>query len=273
MQPKTIKLIRVLSYRFLPCRRLPNFYLCFMNSSYDTRFQTRPTSVIACGVPVWKRALDIACILVFSPLLIPLGFLLAAIIKLVSPGPAIFRQERIGYMGRRFVFFKFRTMRVAADTGIHQVHLNRLMTSDSVLVKLDSAGDPRLIPGGKLLRATGLDELPQILNVLRGEMSLVGPRPCVEYEYEQFSPWQRQRFKTLPGLTGLWQVNGKNQTTFSGMVDLDISYVEKKSPWLDLKILLKTIPAICIQVREARRAARSTIPSPRMECAFRQNHP
>lgn len=197
--------------------------------------------------------MDITCVLIFAPLLLPLGFLLAAIIKLVSPGPAIFKQERIGYLGRRFVIFKFRTMRVAAETGTHQVHLSRLMASDSVLVKLDSSGDPRLIPGGKLLRALGLDELPQVLNVLRGQMSLVGPRPCVEYEFERFSPWQRRRFDTLPGLTGLWQVSGKNQTTFSQMIAFDIHYAENKSLWMDLKILFKTIPAILIQVRETNR--------------------
>lgn len=210
---------------------------------------------------MWKRTLDITCILAFAPLLLLLGFFIALIIKVISPGPIIFKQERIGYLGRRFVFFKFRTMRVAAETGIHKVHLNRLMASDSVLVKLDNAGDPRLIPGGRLLRATGLDELPQVLNVLRGEMSLVGPRPCVEYEYQSFSPWQRRRFNTLPGLTGLWQVSGKNHTTFSEMVDLDITYTEQKSLWMDLKILLKTLPAILIQIRESRSTPKFVSPA------------
>ena len=110
------------------------------------------------------------------------------LIKLVSPGPALFRQERIGYLGKRFTCFKFRTMRVNADTGIHQGHLNRLMDSNVPMKKLDAAGDPRLIPGGLFIRTLGLDELPQIFNILRGEMSLVGPRPCVPYEYENYSP-------------------------------------------------------------------------------------
>jgi len=237
-----------------------------VNSSYQTKFSSTPASASSFGVPFWKRALDISCIVVFAPVLIPLGFVLAALIKLLSPGPAIFKQERVGYRGKRFVIFKFRTMRVAAETKIHRAHLDRLLASDAVLVKLDAAGDPRLIPGGKLLRALGLDELPQVLNVLRGEMSLVGPRPCVEYEYERFSPWQRRRCDTLPGVTGLWQVNGKNHTTFSQMIDLDISYAEKKSLWMDVKILLKTVPAILAQVREARcrkKSAKSSLPAER----------
>jgi lipopolysaccharide/colanic/teichoic acid biosynthesis glycosyltransferase len=119
------------------------------------------------------------------------------------------------------------------------------------MTKLD-ARDSRLIHGGRLLRALGLDELPQLLNVLRGEMSLVGPRPCLEYEYEQFSQRHRERFETLPGLTGLWQVSGKNRTTFEQMMNLDIRYVREKSLWLDLKILAKTIPAILIQVYETK---------------------
>lgn len=236
-----------------------------MNPSFQAKFQNAKPDAIVSGNPLWKRSLDIACVLIFAPILLPLGFLLAAVIKLVSPGPAIFKQERIGHFGQRFVIFKFRTMVVAAETSIHQLHLNRLMESDSVLVKLDSAGDPRLIPGGKLLRALGLDELPQVLNVLRGEMSLVGPRPCVEYEYQRLSSWQRRRFSTLPGLTGLWQVSGKNQTTFSQMIDLDIQYADTKSLWMDLKILIKTIPAILVQVRDTHRRKRSAFRSPSSE--------
>jgi lipopolysaccharide/colanic/teichoic acid biosynthesis glycosyltransferase len=114
---------------------------------------------------------------------------------------------------------------------------------------MDSQGDTRLIPLGRLLRASGLDELPQILNVLAGQMSLVGPRPCLPYEYEMYSPVQKQRFNTLPGLTGLWQVSGKNETTFSEMMALDLAYVEKRTVWLDLRILLKTVPVLCSQVR------------------------
>lgn len=141
-------------------------------------------------------------------------------------------------------------MRVAAETASHEGHLKHLMRSNSAMTKLDSVGDPRLISGGRLLRACGLDELPQILNVLRGEMSLVGPRPCVPYEYEIYSSYERLRFATLPGLTGLWQVSGKNRTTFSEMIDLDIQYAENKSLGMDVKIILKTLPALMGQISD-----------------------
>jgi lipopolysaccharide/colanic/teichoic acid biosynthesis glycosyltransferase len=171
-------------------------------------------------------------------------------IMVVSPGPILFRQERIGYRGRRFSCLKFRTMLVGADTAVHKSHLHSLMNSRAPMKKLDVAGDPRLIPLGALLRSTGLDELPQIINVLRGDMSLVGPRPCVPYEYEAYRPWQKERIKGLPGLTGLWQVSGKNKTTFEQMIHLDISYLRSKSIWLDLGIMLKTVPALLQQVKE-----------------------
>jgi lipopolysaccharide/colanic/teichoic acid biosynthesis glycosyltransferase len=186
------------------------------------------------------------------PLLLPLMMLIGMLIRIVSAGPVLFKQERIGYLGERFLCFKFRTMFVGADTNIHQGHLNHLMNSDTPMVKMDSHGDPRIIPFGRLLRASGLDELPQLINVLRGEMSLVGPRPCVSYEYEKYLPWQRERFNTVPGLTGLWQVSGKNRTTFTEMIQLDIKYARTKTLWLDLKIILKTIPALVIQVWDTR---------------------
>ena len=207
-------------------------------------------SLPACEMPLWKRSLDLLCILVAAPLWMPVMLVLAALIKLVSPGPALFRQERIGYLGKHFTCFKFRTMHVNADTGVHQGHLNRLMDSNAPMKKLDAAGDPRLIRCGLLLRSLGLDELPQLFNVIRGEMSLVGPRPCVPYEYENYSPHHRRRLEAIPGLTGLWQVSGKNRTTFEKMVDLDIYYAANKTLFLDLKILLKTLPAIISQTKD-----------------------
>jgi len=200
--------------------------------------------------PRWKRALDITCILLASPLLIPLGILIAFYIKVVSPGSVLFRQERVGFLGRHFVCFKFRTMVANADSSLHQNHIAQIMASGRPMVKLDVAGDQRMIPGGVLLRSLGLDELPQILNVLRGEMSLVGPRPAMAYECEKYETWCWRRFDTLPGLTGLWQVSGKNRTTFDEMMALDLRYAKFKSILLDLKIMAWTVPAIVLQAWE-----------------------
>ncbi len=202
--------------------------------------------------PRWKRVLDIVCILLASPLLIPLSLFLALVIKLISPGPALFKQERIGFRGRRFVCLKFRTMVVNADTRVHETHLQHLMMSGRPMEKLEIGGDARIIRGARTLRMMGLDELPQVLNILRGEMSLVGPRPCLPYEYEHYEPRHRHRFDTLPGLTGLWQVNGKNRTTFEEMMALDLHYVDHASPLLDLKIIASTVPAIAAQTWEAK---------------------
>jgi lipopolysaccharide/colanic/teichoic acid biosynthesis glycosyltransferase len=207
-------------------------------------------------VPSWKRALDVLGVLATSIVWAPALVMIGMFIKIVSPGPLLFKQERVGHLGKRFRCLKFRTMRVNADTGVHQIHLNHLMTSNQPMRKLDSAGDRRLIPGGLWLRSFGVDELPQLINVLRGEMSLVGPRPCVPYEYEMFLPRHRLRCGTLPGLTGLWQVNGKNRTTFAKMMELDLAYVEKKSLFLDLKIIVCTIPAILLQVRDTQSSVR-----------------
>jgi len=181
-----------------------------------------------------------------------LAVLIAALIKTVSPGPVFYKQQRVGHRRARFMCWKFRTMETGADTTAHQQHLKDLLESDAPLTKLDEAGDPRLIPCGAMLRATGLDELAQLINVLRGEMSLVGPRPCMPYEEESYRHWQKARFDTLPGLTGLWQVSGKNKTTFTEMVTLDIYYAHNKSLWLDLKIMAGTLSVLVSQVRETR---------------------
>jgi exopolysaccharide production protein ExoY len=213
-------------------------------------------------VPRWKRALDLTCFLLVLPLLLPAWLFIALLIKIVSAGPVLFQQERVGHRGRSFVCLKFRTMAVDADSLVHRTHLRGLIGSNSPMTKMDLRGDGRLIPFGLLLRATGLDELPQIINVLRGEMSLVGPRPCMCYECDQYLPWQKERFNALPGLTGLWQVSGKNRTTFDEMMRLDIRYARNPSLWLDVKIILKTIPALMIQVQDTRRERkRRTVPS------------
>ena len=208
--------------------------------------------VLPACVPRWKRCLDVSIVLMATPILLPLMGAVGILVRIVSQGPVLFRQERVGYLGQRFMCFKFRTMFVNADTSLHQGHLDELMDSDTPLTKMDAKGDPRIIPFGRLLRASGLDELPQLINVLRGEMSLVGPRPCLPYEYNKYQRWQKERFNTLPGLTGLWQVGGKNKTTFTEMICLDIRYARAKTLWLDLKILLMTFPAVTTQVFESR---------------------
>jgi lipopolysaccharide/colanic/teichoic acid biosynthesis glycosyltransferase len=210
-------------------------------------------------VPAWKRVLDIACVLLALPILLPVMILIGLLVKLFDGGPALFQQERVGYCGRRFVLYKFRTMALASDPDVHRRHVERLIGSSHPMVKMDECGDARLLPLGWLLRATGLDELPQIINVLRGEMSLVGPRPCLDFEYERYLPWQRERFAVLPGLTGLWQVSGKNRTTFLQMVRLDIAYSRNMSPWLDLKIIFQTLPALVAQMRETRPQPQSSL--------------
>src|SRR5208282_4399474 len=217
----------------------------------DKICEQRNLPVPPTSVPRWKRLLDVSVVILAAPILLPLMVAVAILVRIVSEGPVLFRQERVGHLGQRFMCFKFRTMFVNADTNVHQGHLDHLMDSDAPLVKMDAKGDPRIIPFGRLLRATGLDELPQLVSVLRGEMSLVGPRPCLPYEYNKYQRWQKERFNTLPGLTGLWQVCGKNKTTFTEMICLDIRYARTKTVWLDLKVLLKTFPAIVVQVLES----------------------
>jgi exopolysaccharide production protein ExoY len=143
-------------------------------------------------------------------------------------------------------------MRTGADTESHRLYSQSLVKSSGPMQKMDLDNDPRLVPMARLLRAGGLDELPQVINVLKGEMSLVGPRPCIPYEYEAYEPRHCRRFEAVPGLTGLWQVNGKNRTSFEQMIDFDIRYAENLSFWLDLKIIFKTVPALwdqCSQLR------------------------
>jgi exopolysaccharide production protein ExoY len=203
-------------------------------------------------LPRWKRVLDIVCCVAAMPVFVGCTLVVALLTRLSSPGPIFYHQERVGFQGRRFKLYKFRTMHVRADTGQHQMHFAELVRSNLPMRKLDGQGDSRLMTGGRLLRAAGLDELPQIVNVLRGEMSVVGPRPCIPYEYPQFSIAHRERFEVAPGITGLWQVSGKNGTTFDEMIELDTRYVRSRSLAADLKIICRTIPALCGQLAEAR---------------------
>ncbi len=230
-----------------------------MNALVSSSFRPQSGTLVAAEqpglkVPAWKRTLDLACVLVVLPALLPLMLMIAALIKVVSPGPVFFRQERIGFRRQRFLCYKFRTMKTGADTQVHQNHFKDLIKSDVPMTKMDAKGDSRLIPFASVIRAMGLDELPQIINVVLGDMSLVGPRPCTRYEFESYPAVYHSRFDTLPGLTGLWQVSGKNKTTFSEMMSLDIHYARHKTPWMDLSIMLRTFSVLAEQLRESRQA-------------------
>jgi exopolysaccharide production protein ExoY len=236
-------------------------------------------SLAAPACPLWKRLTDLTVCFFALPVLALLTLVMQIVLRIVSPGPVFFRQERVGYQGRRFYLYKFRSMKVNTDPRLHLNHVKSLVGSKAPMEKIESKLKGCLIPGAGLLRASGLDELPQIINVLRGEMSMVGPRPCLPAEYDLYEPWQRERFETVPGLTGLWQVSGKNRTTFEQMIRLDIQYVAAKTWAMDVKIMLKTPLALLIQVYEVKIGRRAqpitphTIPPFEEEKAAESNDP
>lgn len=195
-------------------------------------------------IPWWKRAMDIGISMLLLPLLLPLMTLIAIYIKLVSRGPVLFCQQRLGYGTQPFTILKFRTMHQTDSTLVtdeHRRYVADLVGKNRPANKPDIA--KRLIPGARFLRDSSLDELPQIFNVLNGSMSLVGPRPDV-LQVSDYTPRQLRRFEVLPGITGLWQVSGKNTLTFDQMIDLDIQYVDRLSVRLDTWILYKTIAVV-----------------------------
>jgi len=192
-----------------------------------------------------KRGLDVlaACILLI--LFGPIMLLIALGIKLHSPGPILYRQKRIGKDGVPFDMLKFRSMRDGAPSAPHREHVQRLMRENIRPRDLGSAtlklrNDSRITGLGRILRGLSLDELPQFLNVLRGEMSLVGPRPPLPYEYELYTDWAKQRLRVPPGITGLWQVTGRNQVSFEEMVRIDLAYIRQMNALLDLSIVART---------------------------------
>ncbi len=187
-----------------------------------------------------KRAIDVVVSATTLVLLSPLILLIATLTKLESPGPPLFRQTRIGRNGRPFTLYKFRSMRPEAEEELSEV--GDLDEAEGVFFKIRE--DPRRTRVGRVLRRLSLDELPQMYNILRGEMSLVGPRPALPSEVERYEEWHRRRLGVLPGLTGLWQVMGRSDLAFDEMVMLDLFYIENWSLWLDLKIMLITIPTI-----------------------------
>ena len=197
-----------------------------------------------------KRALDITGSLSLLILLAPLLLVIAALVKLKSQGPVFFKQPRIGQFGKPFKMLKFRTMYVNADHGIHKTFVSQLIKGAAVAAAAGDApfkiqNDPRVTPIGRFLRKSSLDELPQLWNVLRGEMSLVGPRPPLAYEVDEYKRWHYRRvLEAKPGITGLWQVSGRSRTTFDEMVRLDLRYAKNCSAWTDIKILLATPRAV-----------------------------
>lgn len=200
-----------------------------------------------------KRIMDILGSVVGLILSSPLMLMAAIAVRMTSPGPIIFKQSRFGKKGVQFPFYKFRSMYWNTDDKIHREYITNLIKGelekinqgdkDNPIFKMKS--DPRITPVGKIIRKTSIDELPQFFNVLRGEMSLVGPRPALPYEVEEYEPWHLRRIlQVKPGITGLWQVDGRSTTSFDDMVRLDMRYVQNWSLWLDIKILLKTVKAV-----------------------------
>lgn len=218
------------------------------------------------NVAYWviKRAFDLIGAIILLIILSPLLLLVAILIKLDSPGPILFVQQRMGsrpllklkrvdgniyWEVRSFPMYKFRSMFKDADESLHIARIweyasdiNDIAENGEVQTKL--LDDPRVTRMGKFIRKTSIDELPQLFNVVKGEMSLIGPRPVPNYERYQYEPWHRERLATLPGLTGLWQVLGRSRVSFNRGIEMDLEYISKQSLWLDCKIMLLTIPAI-----------------------------
>ena len=188
-----------------------------------------------------KRALDVVFSSALLVLLAPLFFVVAVLVKCASPGAVLFRQTRVGLNKRQFQIYKFRTMNANAE----QIQDELLPLNEMAGPVFKMTNDPRVTPLGRVLRKTSIDELPQLFNVLKGEMSLVGPRAMSLRDYQLFDQdWQRRRFSVKPGITCLWQVNGRSSIPFEKWMELDMQYIDKWSLWLDLKILAQTVPAV-----------------------------
>lgn len=192
--------------------------------------------------PLLKRWIDILAVLLITIILSPVLLMIALAIKLTSKGLVFYKATSIGKDGKPFTFYKFRSMYISSDRSAHKKLVAEFIQNGKRGEKLEN--DPRITPIGWLLRRFSLDELGQLVNVFKGDMSLVGPRPCTTYEYELYQDWHKRRFKVLPGITGVWQVSGRSEVPFNDMVIMDLYYVENLSLWLDLRILLRTIPVV-----------------------------
>jgi lipopolysaccharide/colanic/teichoic acid biosynthesis glycosyltransferase len=217
-----------------------------------SRVTARPVSgltTMQTGQGAAKRALDIILASIAIIILAPLIVLLALLVRLTSPGPAFFRQERLGFHARPFTLLKLRSMYANNDDRIHREFVTSLLSGDDTpapqadgIYKIQK--DPRITTIGAWLRKTSLDELPQLFNVLGGSMSLVGPRPVLTWEADMFCEADRKRFDVKPGITGLWQVSGRNNLSFREALELDVEYARRHRLALDLLILLRTVPSM-----------------------------
>jgi len=217
-----------------------------VNSSITTVSPAQKASMLrGPGYQRLKRIFDIIIVLLLLPICSMLLVLIAVAIKLYSPGPIFYQQERMGKNGKSFKMYKFRSMHVGNNNQSHRQFMQRMIRDnlrpqDVGLKVMKLNDDPRITRPGKLLRMISLDELPQFINVLRGDMSIVGPRPPLPYEVELYEDWHKRRLDVLPGITGLWQVTAHNQVSFDDMVQIDLNYIQSMNFWLDLKIILLT---------------------------------
>ena len=217
-----------------------------VNTSMSAVTPEQKTSMLrGPGYQRLKRAFDIMITLLLLPICCVLLLLIALAIKLYSPGPIFYRQERIGKNGKLFKMYKFRSMHVDNNSQAHRQFMQQMIRGnlrpeDVGLKVMKLKDDPRVTRPGKLLRMISLDELPQFINVLLGDMSIVGPRPPLPYEVELYEDWHKRRFDVLPGITGLWQVTAHNQVPFDEMVRIDLNYIQSMNFWLDLKIIVLT---------------------------------
>jgi len=241
---KTKCVVRLTSsiFKVIPNKLLTESYIDFPTVTLTRGFYSEVFLI-------QKRIIDFVISLFALTLLSPFFLVIAILIKLTSKGPVFYKHERVGKNGRKFKMYKFRTMYVNADKDESRVKWMKQFILEGKHPEENTKNKKvvdksKITPVGKFLRKFSIDELPQLINVLRGEMSLVGPRPVLPYEYEMFKPWYHERDKVLPGCTGLWQVYGRSETNFDDMVLMDIYYIQNMSPWLDLQIILKTIPVI-----------------------------
>ena len=231
------------------CIQKSGFLPSSVTVEYGTTIGAETRPPVGAGLPVWKRIMDICISLAALVLLSPVLALAAVLVKISSSGPIIFQQERVGYLGRPFVLYKFRSMSISKANPEHEEFMKSAIAGpdgaeDAPMLKEMGNPNARTTWIGRILRSTCLDEIPQLINILKGEMSLVGPRPPIPYEVEVYRRWHGGRFDSVPGLTGLWQVSGKNDLSFKEMARLDIQYSRNLSLWQDLKIIFRTPLAV-----------------------------